>query len=92
MTLGLLVASENVDRHTDIQDSCFISIDLSLPQNAYVSVFPPAPGVRHLSVHLHHSRHQSRQVCRHLGPNEAERLNTEGQDHDIFCLDTQCLV
>ena len=30
MTLGLLVASENVDRHTDTQDSCFISIDYAI--------------------------------------------------------------
>ena len=30
MKLGLLVASENVDRHTDTQDSCFISIDLTI--------------------------------------------------------------
>jgi len=29
MTLGLLVASENVDRHTHRQDSCFISIDVT---------------------------------------------------------------
>ena len=30
MTLGLLVASENANRHThtDIQDACFISIDI----------------------------------------------------------------
>ena len=28
MTLGLLVALENSDRHTDRQDSCFISIDI----------------------------------------------------------------
>ena len=27
MTLGLLVASENANKHTDRQDSCFISID-----------------------------------------------------------------
>ena len=27
MTLGLLVASENVDTQTNTQDSCFISID-----------------------------------------------------------------
>ena len=29
MTLGLLVASENANRHTHRQDSCFISIDMS---------------------------------------------------------------
>ena len=29
MTLGLLVASENVDRQTDTQDSCFISIEMA---------------------------------------------------------------
>ena len=28
MSLGLLVASENANKQTDIQDSCFISIDL----------------------------------------------------------------
>ena len=28
MKLGLLVAEKNVDRQTDTQDSCFISIDL----------------------------------------------------------------
>ena len=28
MTLGLLVASENANKHTDRQDSCFISIDV----------------------------------------------------------------
>ena len=27
MSLGLLVASENANTHTDRQDSCFISID-----------------------------------------------------------------
>ena len=30
MTLGLLVASENVDRHTYTQDSCFIGIDYNI--------------------------------------------------------------
>ena len=29
MKLGLLVALENVNRQTDPQDSCFISIDMS---------------------------------------------------------------
>ena len=30
MSLGLLVASENANRHTHRQDSCFISIDHAL--------------------------------------------------------------
>ena len=30
MTLGLLVVSENVDKQTDTQDSCFISIDIAI--------------------------------------------------------------
>ena len=34
MTLGLLVALENTDKQTDIQDSCFISIDKVFFQTA----------------------------------------------------------
>ena len=34
MMLGLLVASENANKHTNTQDSCFISIDIFLNKTA----------------------------------------------------------
>ena len=38
MKLGLLVAEKNVDRQTNPQDSCFISIDVSRNQKQILSL------------------------------------------------------
>ncbi|GFR65892.1 hypothetical protein ElyMa_005543700 [Elysia marginata] len=50
------------------------------------------PGIRPLSVYIHHGGDQLGPLRSYPRPNEKKRRCPAGQDHDLLRLDPQCLV